>query len=762
MRKRVAVVGHSEEGLALIPLLEANPEVEISAIVSPDPEAARAVLRRIDPSLPERFEARLTEDLESVLGSTGLAAVIDAEAPTALRERLEEAGEQGVQIISPLLGKLLFAFGPVDSSRKPELLHALSEVLESYNLTVDRRGLLNRILQIAVGVTGADRGSLMLWDAADGRLRVEVAIGIEPELISKIRVASGEGIAGRAFAEGRAVLLRGKADREDYLIVRERDDVESAVSAPLLHEERVLGVLNLSHVHRRDAFTPSDVDFIEQLARIDAKIIARAEEYHALRRESATLRSQAEVRRLLDLPQPLPERLAEVCRFVARELDGGICQLWLDDPERDALALQASSVGRDPFASPTRVGRDEGILGWVARSRNAVVLSDQIHGARICYAALPLEHGGELLGLLCFEGAREAAVSDLLGDTLWAAAQTLANELAAAMRALRIEREATKTAAITELASRMSSSDDSGELYRTITSSAAMILEAEHTLLRLRDDVSGRFQIRSYFGSADTEQQADLFALEKELAIEAIRRRGVLRVADLAKRSELDADQAGVQSALLLPLRRGGQVFGTLSALGKVGPDPLGGDCFLAEDEKILARLGEYASSALAAVHERERRRRVERFDELTGLPNALHLRERLEQEIARSSVRGTSLALVRLRVGGLKEWIETQQEAEGDRLVLSIAQELRAGLRDFDVLGRSSEDEFEMVIPEPEGDVSALLGPLARRVSDAIRREPEGAPELALEFGYALFPEDGQTPGTLRERAAEPRIRSI
>ncbi len=762
MRKRIAVIGHSEEGLALIPLLEANPEVEISAIVTEELDTAREVLRRIDASLPALFESRLTTDIDAVLRSSALAAVIDADAPAALRPRLEEAGQRGVQITSPLLAKLLFAFGPVDGSRKPELLQALWEVLESYNLTVDRRGLLDRILQIALGAIGAARGSLMLWDAADGRLRVEVAIGIEPELIRKIRVASGEGIAGRAFAEGRALLVTGKADDSSYQIVRERDDVQSAISAPLLHEGSVLGVLNLSHAQRSDSFTQEDLEFIEQLALVDAKIIARAQEYHALRRESATLRAQAEVRRLLDATEALPARLQRVCSFVADELDGGICQLWLYDSERDGLALQASSVGRDPFASPTRVGSDKGILGWVARSRSPVVLSDQIEGARVCYAVLPLVHADAFLGLLCFEGARMGSAPELLGEKLWAAAQALADEPATALRALRVEREATKTAAITELASRMSSSEDSADLYPMITSSAAMILEAEHSLLRLRDQTSGRFQIRSYFGSADTDQQAALFTLEKQLAIEVIQRRGVLRIADLSQRSELEADEAGVQSAILLPLRRGGQVFGTLSALGKVGLDPLGGESFIGEDEKILARLGQYASAALATVHEREHRRRVERFDELTGLPNSLHMRERLEQEIARSSSRRCSLALVRLRIAGLKERLETQQEAEADRLVLSIAQELRAGLRDFDVLGRPSPDEFEMLIPEPEADVSALLGPLARRAGEAIRREPEDAGELALEFGYGVFPEDGQTPQALRERAAEPRIRSV
>ncbi len=764
MRKRIALVGHSEEGLALIPLLEANPEIEIAAIVSTDPEAARETLRRLDPALATRFADRIVRALDDALRAPGLAALVDADAPPAFRERFAEALDRGVQVTTPLIAKLLYAFGPVDASRKPDLLQTLSEILESYNLTIDRRALLNRILQIAVGATGADRGSLMLWDEVEQRLHVEVAIGIEKEVIPKIRLARGEGIAGKAFGEARAILLTGKPDRGAYQITREREDVESAISAPLVHQGRVLGVMNVSHAKRRGAFTQEDLEFVEQLARLDAKIIARAEEYHSLLRESATLRAQAEVRRLLAGPEPLAERLGRICRFIAGEIPGGLCHLYLFEPELDLLVLAASSAGLERLAAPGRRKAGVGVHGWVARSRQPVVLCEKLAAARVGFAVLPLVADDALLGVLSFECASERATPELLREQLGAAAEALASELADALRAVRMEREATRTAAITELSARMASCGDSAELHRMITSSAGMILEAEHALLRLQDDGSGRFQLRSYFGSAETDAQPALFALEKELAIEAIRGRTILRVADLSTRPALAPEAVGVSTALVQPLRRDGRVIGTLSVLGRAAHEMPAAECFVADDEKIMARLVEHAQSALSTVHERERTRRRARFDDLTGLPNAVHLRERLDEEIARSSGRGRAVALARLRVLGLAELVERQSESEGDRVVLSIAQEIRGGLRDFDVLARTAPDTFEMLLPEPEGEVSALLGPLARRAREAIRREPDAtlADRLALELGYAVYPQDGATSRALSDRAAEPRIRSV
>ncbi|MFQ5515326.1 MAG: GAF domain-containing protein [Myxococcota bacterium] len=763
MRKRIAIAGHSEEGLSLIPLLETNPEIEVCAILCEDRNAALETLGHVAPELAQRLGEKVTADANALLRTPGLTAIIEAEPEPTLREALSEALDRGIQVVSPLIAKLLYAFGPVDATRKPDLLHTLAEILESYNLTVDRHALLNRVLQIAVGATGADRGSLMLLDPRDGTLRVDVAIGIERELIPKIHVAPGEGIAGRAFADRRALLLAGKADREHYQISRERDDVESAISVPLIYEGNVLGVLNLSHARERGVFTEEDLQFVEQLARIDAKIIARAEEYHTLMRDSARLRAQTEVREIFGETESLDQRLSRVCRHIAEELSDALCHVYLYDADLGVLRLQASSTRIDPLASPVRLRIGEGLCGWVARKRKPLQICQRVGTVHVCMAVRPLQTGNELIGVLSFEASREGPLPEMLAEKVAALSEALAEELSDALRDLRIEREAIKASAITEFATRLSGATDAAELYRTVTSSAAMILEAEHAVLRLQDPDSGRYQIRSYFGSADTDAQTQLFALEKELSIEAIKQRTPLRVVDLERRPELGPARTDVRSALVQTLRRDGRIYGTLSVLGKVITEPLLGESFSPSDQTVLMRFAEHVSQAIERVSERERIRHRLRFDDLTGLPNATHLRERLEQEIARCSGRDRTLALIRVQIAGLAQALADQHGAEVDRLILSIAQELRAALREFDVLARTAPDSFHALIPEPEAPVPALLGPLARRARGAIQREPDAllgeSPELV--FGYALFPDDGQTAKALLDRALEPRITS-
>lgn len=761
MRKRLAIVGWSEEGLSLIPLLEANPDVEICALVTTDPTETRQALDQLDPALGDRFAERLTSNGHAVLSTPGLVALIDANPPESLRSVLDEASGYSIQVTTPLIAKLLYAFGPVDASRKPDLLQTLSEILESYNLTIDRGGLLSRILQIAVGATGADRGSLMLYDVERDELAVEVAIGIEREVIPKIRVRPGEGVAGKAFSERRAMLLHGKADRQKYSVVREREDVESSICAPLIHGETVLGVLNLSHGLRRGAFTEEDLEFVTQLARIDAKIILRAEEYHDLLRDSARLRAQSEVHKLLTRGGPLQERLSEVCRFVARELGGGICHLYLRPTERDVLVLRASSTAIDQLAAPLRIQFDEGVHGRAARTREPVILTERYGGGQACFGILPLVAQDTVLGVMSFEGVETEPTGGMLPEKAEAIADTLSAELAGALRAAGMEREAMKMTAISEASSTLAASTDSAELHRAIASSAAMILEAEHAILRLQDPATGRFQIRAYFGSAESELQVELFTLEKQLSIEAIKRRAPSRIVDLAESGADTPQGLGVSSSLVYPLQRNGRVTGSLSVLGKVTADPMVEESFSSEDQAVLARFAEQAFQAIERVSEREFARHHRRFDSVTGLPNTTLLCERLEEEIARSSELDRTLALIRVHIPGLKNLLDSQVEAEGDRLVLSLAQELRAGLRDFDVVARTGPDAFELLVPEPEIELATLLGPIARRLRAAIRREPDPSLDerLRLEFGYALYPDEANTARALRERAQVSRI---
>ncbi len=760
LRKRLVIAGHSREGLELVPLLEANPAVEVCAIVVEDPAAARAVLEEIDPATAQRMAGRITVEVERALSLPGLVAVIDAGAPPRLRERL--AAARGVPVTTPALARMLYAFGPADAFSKPDLLAALREIMDSADLTRDRRSVLDLVLQVAVTATGADRGSLMLWDDGDRVLRVAVALGIEEELIAKIRVRAGEGIAGRAFAAERAVLLNGKADHTRWQIVRERDDVESAISAPLVHQGRVLGVLNLSHARHQNQFAEEDLAFVEELARLDARIIARAEELHGILRESASLRVESQLRRTLAQPEPLAARLTAACELLTDGLTGGVARLWLrdgseaesarsaagsaDEPAGSgvALLLQASSTQLDPLGRRERLAPGEGLPGRSVAERRMLWLRGVSGDTDLCSFALPLRAGQDLLGALEVSGGGDRAGG--LSERLVGAALALAEELASQLRTARLEREARRNERLGQAAAALAACEDARALWDLVAASVVTLLEAQDAVLRLRDAASGRFRIVAWSGVGQW-RRAPLAELERRLATEAMRDQKLVRIADLAADPALAEQSVGVATALIMPLLRDGQPIGSLSALGKVPEEPLLGDRFGPADEAVLERLVQHLLAALAGFREPER----PDVDPETALPTARPLRERLEEELARSRLRGHRMVLLELRLAGVPAG--TSASPSFGPTAVALARALRAGLRPFDVLARPESERFVALVPEPDREAARLLSDLGRRAREVLR---EAGVPADLRVGFAVFPDDAVDAAGLERHASE------
>lgn len=758
MRKAVAIYGASEETLHLVSLLEDNPTLEVAAIYDANLEAARARAEALDPATRERVLPRLTSDPQALL-APGVRAVIDAGGAEAFHARFPDAAGRGVQVVSPLTARLLWGYGVSSPDRKAELLQALHEIVESVNLTVDPDELFTRMLEIALGVTGADGGSLMLLDAERKVLQVRVAVGVERELWPKIRVPLGEGIAGRVAADGRPLRLRGKVDQRAFRIVRERFDVESALCVPLAHEGTVLGVLNLHHSSRADAFSDDDLAFAEQLGRLDAEIIARAQEHETLRSQAARYGAVREVRQTLAGHAPLLDRLGALCSLVAARVGGGIATLYLYHPDEGELRLAATSLVGGGLGGDYRIPLGQGVDGGAAARREPAFLGE---GGALAYASLPLLAGDDLVGVLSVQagpdGARAAlARSRAAQETLLEIAAAAADAIGQAAREERMSARATRVSAINEAGLRLVSARDPAEVARLATSSGALILGADHAVLRLQDPETRRYVIRSYYGSADGRVEEKLFRLDKQVSIDVLRRRApaVLR--------ELPPNDTTVRSALAAPLKRDGRMIGTLSLYDKIAPDQFYAEVFNDEDLQIFTRYVSYVERAVANALFYQQARRQRSFDEDTGLPSGEYLARRVDQELARAAGRERTLALGSCRIENL-DAIRRAESAAADRAVLRVAEALRSHLRDFDVLGRTGDDEFLVLLPEPGFDPEDRVAALARVVADEIAKDDRvNQPmRLALAFGYAVHPADGTSREELEARARVARIRMV
>lgn len=753
MRKAVAIYGASEEALALIPILEENPEIEIAGVFALNADAARAMAKRMN------LDATVTSDPSFF--DNALHAVIDADEPAFVTAFPGAAGRS--QIVSPLTARLLWGYGTSGSNHKQELLQALHEVVESVNLTVDPDELFARMLEIAMGVTGADGGSLMLLDAARAVLEIRVAIGIEPELWNKIRVPLGEGIAGRAASEARPIKVRGRAGREEFQLMRARLDVESALCVPLVHEGQVLGVLNLHHGTRADAFDDDDLEFAEQLGRLDAAIIVQTQERETMRRQASRYEAVRAVREALHGTGALEPRLDELCGRVATLLGGGIATLYLHDRSEGHLRLVATSLDGGGLGGEYRIDFGQGIDGRTAASREAEFVSDADGGLTL--ASVPLLAGDELVGVLSAQSGAEPARQHgrALHETLLEIAAAAAEEIAQAEREARMAAQNTKIGAINEAGIRLVSARETTEVCRQATSSGALILEADHAVLRLQDPETRRYVIRSYYGSADRRTQEQLFQLDKQIAVDTLKARQPRLLPKLSDDARTAPVAAGFRSVLAAPLRSDGRILGTLAFYDKVAADQFFTTSFDIDDLHVFRQYVSYVERALETARVWNANQEQRNFDEDTGLPNAEYLGRRLEQELARAGGRENALALVSCQLENLEMLAVGGDPSRGERLILRVADALKQHLREFDVLARTGEAEFRILLPEPGAAPDERVTAVARSVAEEVARHSgSDGSRPGLAFGVAVYPGDGTDVETLVARTRTPRIRMV
>lgn len=81
--------------------------------------------------------------------------------------------------------------------------------------------------------------------------------------------------------------------------------------------------------------------------------------------------------------------------------------------------------------------------------------------------------------------------------------------------------------------------------------------------------------------------------------------------------------------------------------------------------------------------------------DALTGLPNRVHFRSSLDEQMARLDDGSLEIALLYLDLDRFKQVNDTLGHSTGDRLLEQVAQRLRGSLRSTDVVARLGGDEF-------------------------------------------------------------------
>lgn len=206
-----------------------------------------------------------------------------------------------------------------------------------------------------------------------------------------------------------------------------------------------------------------------------------------------------------------------------------------------------------------------------------------------------------------------------------------------------------------------------------------------------------------------------------------------------------------------VPIRsNGGTIVGTFALSSFEHRDPTA-------FHRVLLDIGaSIVGIVLSRGREADERRAAEEriaflayHDALTGLPNRLLTRERLDLAVALAARGGHKVALLFLDLDSFKVVNDSLGHSAGDLLLRAVAVRLKGCIRDGDTLGRLGGDEFVLIISDianPD-DVGYASEKVLAQLSDPFEIDGNEL-TTTVSIGAAVYPDDGQDFETLLKKA--------
>ena len=166
-----------------------------------------------------------------------------------------------------------------------------------------------------------------------------------------------------------------------------------------------------------------------------------------------------------------------------------------------------------------------------------------------------------------------------------------------------------------------------------------------------------------------------------------------------------------------------------------------------------------YVATVVSSEQRRTRQAavRLSTIDALTGLANRAYLIAAVEREIDRGTRYGRGFCLLMADLDNLKAVNDSFGHSAGDRLLASVADVIRAGVRRIDTAARLGGDEFMVLLPETDPTGAFVAAEKIRQGVVALRTTERHEPvDASVSIGLVAWPDDGTTLDQLMDAVDE------
>ncbi len=208
----------------------------------------------------------------------------------------------------------------IEKAMEKSGLKMLVALYESSQIVFSRMKLselLDVVMRLLQEVLNADEGSFMLLDREE-KLYIAASRGLSQEVISQTHLAVGQRIAGHAAQERKPLLLiNGLKNYVEFSNVQSDARIGSSIVVPLVFQNELLGVLNLSRMVGHENFTYMDLHSASIFASQVAQAVQNAKLYEELEIKIKELQKTYQMLQQSQDQLVQTEKLVSIGRLVA-------------------------------------------------------------------------------------------------------------------------------------------------------------------------------------------------------------------------------------------------------------------------------------------------------------------------------------------------------------------------------------------------------------------------------------------------------------
>ncbi len=296
-----------------------------------------------------------------------------------------------------------------------ELLYHISRELSA---ALDLRTVLERVLFLSMQNVGAISGSIIVLDDYGKPVDSAIITGdmVHNHTTQRLRDTLERGLAGWVVRERRTALIENTSLDDRWMPRQYEDDEQqapkSAVSAPLLTREKLVGVLTLVHP-KPGFFTPEHVALVQAIADQAGIAVLNARLYAESQRQAGVMTALAKSASGISVSLNLDDVLAGILEQTELALNVQVISLALIDTSDGKLVLRAAKSWMKPMTSQIPQKIERGIPWWVVEHDEGVIIQDVTKDERFdpdtdqpagtesqAIACAPIHYRGQVIGAL--------------------------------------------------------------------------------------------------------------------------------------------------------------------------------------------------------------------------------------------------------------------------------------------------------------------------------------------------------------------------